>query len=258
MNQEDRLKEIKSLLKEKHEISTKYLAKHFHVSFDTARRDVVRLTSTGQALRVHGGLMENDRNSVPNFLTREQILSPIKEKMARVAKRFVHPGQFDYVAPSTTLRLLCTMISGIDLEIITNSIDAALVLAATPLPSVQLLGGTINKTERLTYSSETLLTLKKLRFDTVFIGCAKVRDDGIYTTSKQDADFISVITSRAKQVILIAEKYKFTTQHSAPFMSAPLDRIDVMITDTPPEKKIYQNFDSHTRIISVTKKVNYD
>lgn len=89
MTQEERLIQIKKLLKEKHQLSTRMIAQHFNVSFDTARRDVIHLTTTGQAIRVHGGLMEINQNSVPDFLARNEVQSPIKLKMAKMAKRFV-------------------------------------------------------------------------------------------------------------------------------------------------------------------------
>ena len=44
MTQEERLMQIKQLLKEKHQLSTRQIAAHFNVSFDTARRDVIHLT----------------------------------------------------------------------------------------------------------------------------------------------------------------------------------------------------------------------
>ena len=58
MSQEERLIQIKKLLKEKHHLSTRIIAQYFNVSFDTARRDVIHLTTTGQAIRVHGGVRQ--------------------------------------------------------------------------------------------------------------------------------------------------------------------------------------------------------
>ena len=77
MTQEERIREIKKLLEQKHHLVTKDLTDYFNVSFDTARRDVRRLTSTGQAIRVHGGLLANSHDNVPNFITRNHIDSPI-------------------------------------------------------------------------------------------------------------------------------------------------------------------------------------
>lgn len=63
------------------------LAHHFGIAFDTAHRDVLKLTSTGQAVRIHGGLMEAKLNNVPGFVTRTYIQSPIKAKMAKLASQ---------------------------------------------------------------------------------------------------------------------------------------------------------------------------
>lgn len=49
LSQEQRLEEIKEMLAKKHKLTTHELADHFGIAFDTARRDVLRLTSTGQA-----------------------------------------------------------------------------------------------------------------------------------------------------------------------------------------------------------------
>ena len=122
MTQEERLIQIKKLLKEKHQLSTRMIAQHFNVSFDTARRDVIHLTTTGQAIRVHGGLMEINQNSVPDFLARNEVQSPIKLKMAKMAKRFVHPGQCDFIGSSTILKQLCPMLNGIDMQVVTLSL----------------------------------------------------------------------------------------------------------------------------------------
>lgn len=86
MNQEERIAEIKKLLKKEHKLTTRQLAQHFQVSFDTARRDVLRLTTTGQAIRIHGGLMEINQNNVPDFLARNQIQSPVKNKWLKWLK----------------------------------------------------------------------------------------------------------------------------------------------------------------------------
>ncbi|MBA1395170.1 DeoR/GlpR transcriptional regulator, partial [Lactobacillus sp. XV13L] len=138
-------------------------------SFDTARRDVLHLTSTGQATRVHGGLIANTGDDVPGFLTRSQIASPLKTKMAQMAQRFVHPNQFDFIGPSTTLKKLCELIGGMDLQVVTNSIDNSLELMRSPLPRVRLLGGKVDKEHRFNYSVAALDTLKRMSFNTAFI-----------------------------------------------------------------------------------------
>lgn len=253
MTQEERLTQIKQLLKEKHQLSTRQIANHFHVSFDTARRDVIYLTETGQAIRVHGGLMEINRNSIPDFLARNQVQSPIKMKMARMAKRFVHPGHCDFIGSSTTLKRLCPLLNGMDMQIVTNSIDNALNLLTTEIPSVRLLGGTINKQQRFISSEAALETLRKIHFNTAFIGAGCVRKNGVYTPSMADSKVVETAASRANQVVLVAEKFKFANLSSSPYMSVSLNQIDVLITDTPLPQELKQYFNPKTQIISVLK-----
>lgn len=258
MTQEERLIQIKKMLKEQHQLSTRKLAEHFNVAFDTARRDVLRLTSTGQAVRIHGGLMEINRNNVPDFMARSQIQSPIKEKMAKMAKRFVHPGQYDFVAPSTTLEQMCQMISGQNLQIVTNSIDNAFALMNSPLPNVTILGGDLNKEDHFISSTAAIDLIRQRKFNTAFIGTSKVRNDGIYTANEADAEIVSAVVHHSMYVILIAEKYKFTNNNSSPYLSAPLDLIDVVITDTPLSEETKRAFSPNTQIIPVLRKDNYD
>lgn len=253
MTQEERLNKIKALIKQQHQLSTREIAQKFGVSFDTARRDVIHLTSTGQAVRVHGGLMAVNRTNVPDFLARNQVQSPIKLKMAQMTKRFVHPGQCDFIGSSTTLKQLCPMLNGLDLQIVTNSIDNALSLLSSEIPSVRLLGGIVNKAQRYIYSEAALETIRKIHFNTAFIGASRVRQDGVYAPRMEDSEIVRTAIKRANQVVLVAEKYKFTNESTSPYMSAPLDKIDVLITDTPLPDEMRQWFNSKTQIIPVLK-----
>ena len=83
MTQEERIREIKKLLEQKHHLVTKDLTDYFNVSFDTARRDVLRLTSTGQAIRVHGGLLANRHEMYLILLPGITLIPLLKRKWHR-------------------------------------------------------------------------------------------------------------------------------------------------------------------------------
>ena len=70
-SQIERLDLIRQKLDERKTISTREIMKLCHVSFDTARRDVIKLTSTGQAIRIHGGLMKIKQGTVPDYNSRD-------------------------------------------------------------------------------------------------------------------------------------------------------------------------------------------
>ncbi|MFR0541172.1 DeoR/GlpR family DNA-binding transcription regulator [Lactobacillus delbrueckii] len=251
MNQEARLREICQWLTKQPRLSTREIAEHFQVSFDTARRDILKLSQTGQALRVHGGVMALKQDDVPSYLTRQKILSPIKLAMAEKASHFIHAGQCDYIGPSTTLQQLCRQIRGQELQIITNSIDNALALLDAPWPAVTLLGGRLNKVNRYTSDALTLDYLRQIRFNKAFIACVHVGEDGIYLQDQADAEVIRLAVSRAQSVILVAEHYKFTSKLTAPYLAAPLEAIDVVITDEALESAYREYFRPNTRIVQL-------
>ena len=90
-------------------------------------------------------------------------------------------------------------------------------------------------------------------YENGYLGGSKVDADGVYTSSMADAEIVRATASRAKQIVLVAEKYKFTNHSTSPYMSIPLDKVDVLITDTPLSDEIKQHFNSRTQIIPVLK-----
>lgn len=253
MNQEERIAEIKKLLKKEHKLTTRQLAQHFQVSFDTARRDVLRLTTTGHAIRIHGGLMEINQNNVPDFLARNQIQSPVKKQNGKNGEEVHSSRAMRFIGSSTTLKLMCPLINGMNSQVVTNSIDNALNMMEAPLPKVRLLGGVINKQQRFIFSEAALDTLRRIHFNTAFIGTASINQDGIYMPNMSDANIVKIAAEHSHLVVLIAENYKFENQNSAPFKSIGLDKIDVLITDFPLDEKKKSYFDPHTQIIPVLK-----
>ncbi|GAJ27122.1 transcriptional regulator [Liquorilactobacillus sucicola DSM 21376 = JCM 15457] len=231
MIQQKRLLLIKEMLQEKDELTTKYLAKYFNVSADTVRRDILKLVSSGQGIRFHGGIMTMDLNGVPGYKTRSHIKSSIKSDMAQLAARLVSTRGLYFIGTSTTLVQLCGLLEEKNITVITNSIDNALELSKNMLPRVELLGGRLDKGNRYTYSLEMLTQLASFTFDTVFIGTSGVFKDGIFVVDKDDASILKKAVQRARRVIMIAEQYKFDSNKSSPYKVADCSEIDVIITD---------------------------
>lgn len=233
MEQQERLFQIKKLLSAKKHLKTSEIANQFNTSFDTARRDVLRLTTTGQAVRVHGGIMSVNTDQVPSYLTRQHILSPVKLKMAQAGKSLLSSGKSYFFAPSTTIAQLSKQIHGFNATIVTSSLDNAMNLMGEELPVVNILGGTIQPTNRFISSPYSLEEISRYHFNTAFIGAAKIDENGFYVANQADAAISQRAISVSDHVVLFAEKYKFTTTNSSPFKIENLNQVDTLITDIP-------------------------
>ena len=72
MYQEERIYKILEILKDKKTMTNQEIMDQFHISRDTARRDIVRLVSENLAVRTHGGITLNDVHQIGNYQTRKQ------------------------------------------------------------------------------------------------------------------------------------------------------------------------------------------
>lgn len=251
VEQQERLSKIKELLAANKHLKTSDIAQHFNVSFDTARRDVLRLTTTGQAVRVHGGIMSINTNQVPSYLTRQHILSPVKLKMAQTGKRLLNPGKLYFFAPSTTIAQLCNQIHGLNAAIVTNSLDNAMNLIGNELPVVNILGGTVQPTNRFISSPYSLEEISRYHFEAAFVGAAKVDENGFYVANQADAAITKRAIELSNRVVLFAEKYKFTTTNSSPFKVESLNQVDTLISDVPLIPRWKSWFKPNIRVIHV-------
>lgn len=237
MHQAERIRIIKKLLAKEEHLSTREIMKKLNVSFDTARRDIIRLSETGQANRVHGGIIALDRTNVPGFKSRSYIESPVKNKMAAIMAHYIYPQRLYFFGTSTTIARACEKIQGINATIVTHSIDNAANLLQSELPDVRLLGGKINKENRFTYAMDSLTKIRNCRFSMAFIGSSLIADGQIYVANEEDAAIDRCAIAQARQIVLVSENYKFHSGHSSSYRVASTKDVDLMITDQPLDAK---------------------
>ena len=239
----ERLNLIKEFLTQKQQITTNEVAEKLSVSKDTVRRDFDHLAQTGQALRIHGGLMSFGDSGVPDFMERAKILSPLKQAMSKAASRFLtHDGLY-YFDTSTTLAQLAKLVDVQGATVVTNSLDNAIALTNSNLMRVEILGGTLNKHNRFTSSMTALGELANFQFDVAFIGTSRVSAEGIFVVDQDDSYL-------PRKVVVIAEQYKFHTEKSH-FRVCPLSAIDVLITDEKLSSTEREWFAPQLQVISV-------
>ena len=85
MYQEERIYKILEILKTKKTMTNQEIMDQFHISRDTARRDIVRLVSENLAVRTHGGITLNDVHQIGNYQTRKQENEEIKNEIGKTA-----------------------------------------------------------------------------------------------------------------------------------------------------------------------------
>ena len=112
MYQEERIYKILEILKAKKTMTNQEIMDQFHISRDTARRDIVRLVNENLAVRTHGGITLNDVHQIGSYQTRKQENEEIKNEIGKIAVSLSENNKVIFFDTSTTVAALCQYVEG--------------------------------------------------------------------------------------------------------------------------------------------------
>lgn len=107
--QEERIYKILEILKAKKTMTNQEIMDQFHISRDTARRDIVRLVSENLAVRTHGGITLNDVHQIGNYQTRKQENEEIKNEIGKIAVSLIENNKVIFLILQRLLQLYVNM-----------------------------------------------------------------------------------------------------------------------------------------------------
>ena len=202
----------------------------FHISRDTARRDIVRLVHENLAVRTHGGITLNDVHQIGNYQTRKQKNEEIKNEIGKTAVSLIENNKVIFFDTSTTVAALCQYVES-DIEAYSHSLDNIEILSNHCL--CQMIGGTYFKKNRYMYGSQTLNMIDQIYFDLAYVAAAAVMEDGIYVEEFEDAMIKKKVASRSQKVCLVVDHSKFNKKSS--YKALAFQDIDVLVVDWLPD-----------------------
>lgn len=242
MYQAERQDLIARAVRDAGRVSVSELARHFDITTETARRDLLALEEAGLLRRVHGGAITASRASLVERGVSERITRQGEEKarIAALAASAVPSGFTGSVlldAGTTTGALVEPLLSRVTgpVEIVTNAVAHAAALAGRDGIGLTVLGGHVRSVTGAAVGSDTVRALEALRPDIAFIGVNGLSADfGFSTPDRDEAAVKSAMVRAGRQVVALADASKFGDESLTRF--AGFDEIDVLVTDAaPPE-----------------------
>jgi DeoR/GlpR family transcriptional regulator of sugar metabolism len=236
-----RQEELLQLVETKGQVSVDELARHLGVSDDTIRRDLQNLEQRKLLLRTHGGAVSTAllvHRETP-FLTRTNANAGAKSKIGRAAAQLISDGETLIVnGGSTTFAFAASLGPRRNLTIVTNNVAMLPVLSPETVQDVYLLGGN--------YSMKLGSTVGFVGFrsgnisvDTAIIGVSGLNaKDGLSTTFLEEASMLAQMITCARRAIVVADSSKFGVGAFAQI--APLDAIDILVSDVSPPPDLSQ------------------
>jgi DeoR/GlpR family transcriptional regulator of sugar metabolism len=228
------------------------LCRALDVSAATVRRDLAELQKAGRIRRVHGGALSAEgRLDEPLFDDKTAIASEEKRRIAAAAAELVEAGDTVYLdGGSTVLELARRLAERTDVTVVTNSLRAAVELSGHGPPLV-LIGGELRRRSQTVVGPLTRHLLDGVRIRKAFMGTMGVTvEDGLTTSDASEAFTKGLVTSRAEQVILLADRGKIGRRALA--KAGDLADLDVLITERGADRRFVRGLrERGVRVIEV-------
>lgn len=234
MDSKTRRTTIAERLRYQGEASIVELAALFGTSEMTIRRDLDQLEMEGLARRARGGAISvQSRSFEPPILQRAAQSADAKRALGAAAAAMLRENETVFLDVGTTTNEMAKAIPrDLPITAITSSLLIAMELATKPAVKTIVTGGVIRQGEMSLIGPRAQASFADLNIDAVFMGVAGISDTkGLTEYNLDDADVKRAAMVSGRRVIVLADESKIGRVALVTF--APLQAVDVLITDTP-------------------------
>ena len=241
----ERRNKILAMLQRDSRVVVSDLSVSFNVTEETIRRDLEKLEKEGFAKKTYGGAIINESLNVDlPYTVRKKANVSNKQYIAEIISSMIEDGDHIMMdASSTAVYVAKHLKTKKNITIITNSIEILLELSEVTGWKVLSTGGTLREgsLSLVGYQAEKMLT--NYHVDKAIISCKGIDlDKGITDSNEMDAQIKKLMFESANTRILAADNSKFNKISFTKI--GDLEDIDIMITDTEPDDKWKQVFNT--------------
>ncbi len=231
---QERLDEIIKILSKRKKITVQELTERLNVSEVTIRKDLSILEEQGKIERIHGGaVLAEDKELIRNINVRFEEHVEEKIAIAKRAMELIREGDTIYLDSGSTSYFLARELnnSGINVRILTNSLDVITELSDSPYISLLSTGGSLRREARSFIGPIAIETIRNFQIETSFLGTTGFSEEGIFSAQNTlEAEVKKSVIKSSKRTVMLVDHHKFGTTAFSIF-ARPED-IDILITDS--------------------------
>jgi Transcriptional regulators of sugar metabolism len=241
----NRKERILELLAQKNAVSIQEFVEDLGVSESTLRRDLVALEEEGLLTRVHGGATTTkDIHKEQKMSQKENVNQAAKVQVAEYASTLAQPDSQIYLdAGTATLELIRVLPNNLNIQLVTNGVDHAL-LALKRGFDVTLLGGHIKKNTHAIADMTAYKQLEKFNFSLAFMGMNGLHENqGLTTTNMDEALLKECAMNQSQKIRILMDDTK-------------IDQVYEFKVKAPTQSIILLNNQAKTKYSSSIEKLN--
>ncbi len=238
MTIQQRLEEIRMIVKRDTRIVVSELSRQFEVTEETIRRDLDKLEAEGLITRTYGGAILNQSITLENvdFNRRAQTNAAAKREIASLAASVIPWNTSVSADASSTVAEALKMLSAHEgITVLTNSIKAIDNLADTNIRLIST-GGIVNINTSSFKGTLTQRIFDSFNTEYALFGCKAVTmDGGAYDSNEEEVELKKSMIQHTVRPILLVDASKFDKVAFAHL--AELSQLYMLITDKKPSQK---------------------
>jgi DeoR family fructose operon transcriptional repressor len=230
--QNERHEAILRILDRLKKVSVQELTRKFGVSEVTIRKDLSFLEEKGKLVRIHGGAMlAEDEGRLRATSIRHSEHTAEKTAIARKARDLIRPGETVFIDAGGICAALARTIRGMELRVVTNSLNVILELVDAPGISLFSTGGSFRPEACSFTGPGALETIRSVQIDTCFIGTTGFSPDGVFSSQNViESQLKAAVIRCSRTVVMLADHSKYGGTAFSVFARA--EDIDVLVTDS--------------------------
>jgi DeoR/GlpR family transcriptional regulator of sugar metabolism len=205
---DQRREEILQIIEEKGFVSLQELVTKLGASESTVRRDLEYLDGIGQIRRTRGGAAYTGESLTP-FEERRGQGTTEKEKIGRAVAEMIQPGETILLDGGTTTLEVARCLVGKRLQVVTNSLPIANLLAQQSSVELILIGGYLYPRTGVALGPLAEATLSELNVPRVILSSGGITEKGLFNSNSLLVECERKMIKAAEEVWVVADSSKF-------------------------------------------------
>lgn len=179
-------------------------------SESTIRRDLEALDLSGAIKRTHGGAVcTGEVRSMPALDDRATAEAPEKRAIGRAAAAMIRDGDTVLLDGGTTTLEVARALVGRPVQVVTNSLPIAGLLAASKETDLILIGGYVYPRTGVAMGPLAIATMQAIRVRLVVMGAGGIVADGIFNSNSLLVETERRMMACGQEVLIVADRTKF-------------------------------------------------
>lgn len=199
-------------------------------SESTIRRDLEALDQAGAIKRTHGGAVcTGEVRSMPALDDRATSAAAEKRAIGVAAASLVRDGDTVLLDGGTTTLEVARALVGRPIQVVTNSLPIAGLLAVSKETDLILVGGYVYPRTGVAMGPLAIATLEGLRVRLVIMGAGGIVADGVFNSNSVLVETERRMMACGQEVVLVADHTKFGRLSLAKLCD--LEEVSRIVTD---------------------------